>query len=102
MATPTKPMYRANPAHNQRSAHSRKTPEPADAWLVYEKALPGPPIAGKLGVNWYGLGANGQIYRFSDSSDHTAHFSGMTNYAPMPLRFEDIPIEIRRALGRLR
>lgn len=106
MTTPSstsakKPAYKANPAHDPRGLHAGKTPEPADAMAVYENAIPGPPPSGgKLGRNWYGRGANSEIYRFSDSGDQTAHFTGMTNYPPRPLRFEDIPIEVRRALGR--
>jgi hypothetical protein len=94
-----KPRYRANIAHDPQALHARKTPEPPDAERVFGHAIEGPLTPGK-GSTWYGLGANGEIYRFSSANDGTAHFSGMTG--PFGIRMEDVPIEIRRQLGRVR
>jgi hypothetical protein len=89
------PRYVPNPAHNPRAPLPRKTPEPADARDVYLHH------AGVDGDLWYGLGGNGEIYRFSPANDGTVHFSGMTG-GREGIRFEDIPIDVRRRLGRVR
>ena len=90
-----RPPYRANPAHNPRAPLPRKTPEPADAVIVYQtRAIQSEDL-------WYGLGTNREIYRFSPTNDGTVHFSGRTGGVE-GLRFEDIPIAVRRALGRIR
>ena len=94
-----KPRYEANPAHDSRAPHARKTPEPLDAERVFARAIEGPPAVGKEST-WYGLGHNREIYRFSSANDGTAHFSGMTG--GFGIRMEDIPIKIRRRLGRVR
>jgi hypothetical protein len=99
MPSAGKPIYRANSAHRAPAPHARKTPEPPDAEVVFRDAIAGPWNADK-GSMWYGLGRNGEIYRFSPANDGTAHFSGMTGLGG--LRAEDIPIEIRRRLGKLR
>ncbi len=89
------PRYAPNPAHNPRAPLPDKTPEPPDAREVYlKKAVP------RDGV-WYGMGGNGEIYRFSPTNDGTVHFSGMTG-GKEGIRFEDIPIDVRRRLGRVR
>jgi hypothetical protein len=95
-----KPIYKANPLRDRAFPVHGKTPEPADAQLVYRQAIEGPPVEGKP-PNWYGLGFNREIYRFSPANDGTAHFSGMTG-GPEGLRFEDIPMQVRKALGRIR
>jgi hypothetical protein len=94
-----KPIYRANAAHQVLAPHARKTPEPPDAEAVFRNAMPGWWDPEK-GSTWYGVGRNNEIYRFSPANDGTAHFSGMTG--PGGLRTEDIPIEVRRQLGKLR
>jgi hypothetical protein len=72
-----KPSYTVNPAHvpgqGLRSA-SGKTPLPSDAQAVYETAVPGSPTNP---TTWWGMNSKGQIYRYSDSNDGTAHFSGI-------------------------
>jgi RHS repeat-associated protein len=90
-----KPPYRANPAHDPRSPsfNPSKTPEPPDAASVYQGAIEGD-------GHYYGLGGNNEIYRFSSDNAGGAHFSGMTGEGGV--RFESIPIEVRRALGRIR
>jgi RHS repeat-associated protein len=94
--SPGRPAYRPNPAHNPRSPsfNPRKTPEPPDAVTVYDSSVAGPD-----GV-YYGRGSNGEIYRFSSDNAGGAHFSGMTGTGG--LRLEDIPIAVRRLLGRVR
>jgi hypothetical protein len=99
MPTIGKPIYQANVAHQALAPHARKTPEPPDAESVYRMAIAGPWNPEK-GNTWYGAGQNGEIYRFSPANDGTAHFSGMTG--PGGLRTEDIPIDVRRLLGKLR
>ncbi len=99
MPTAGKPIYSANPAHQALAPHSRKTPEPPDAEVVFRDAIAGPSDPEK-GSTWYGLGRNGEIYRFSPANDGTAHFSGMTGIGG--LRTEDIAIDVRRRLGKVR
>jgi hypothetical protein len=69
-----KPSYSVNPAHVPGSLRRGKTPLPPDAEEVFRRAVPDDPINPR---NWYGRNADGQIYRFSDSNDGTAHFSGI-------------------------
>lgn len=90
-----KPPYRANPAHDPGSPrfNSTKTPEPADAVSVFESAIEG-------NGHYYGRGANDELYRFSSDNAGGVHFSGMTGESG--LRLEDIPIGVRRSLGRVR
>jgi len=64
----------------------RKTPEPADAALVYEAAV----RAENMGT-WYGRGQKGWYQYFSDNAGG-AHFSGI-------VRETDVPAHVRRALG---
>ena len=92
-----KPVFKPNPAHTRGKPgfNRAKAVEPADAAEVFETAIEGP--NGK----WYGRSANGEIYRFSPDNAGGAHFSGSTG-GPTPLRLEDIPVEVRRALGRVR
>ena len=99
MPTAGKPIYRANAAHQALAPHARKTPEPTDAEMVFRNAIAGPWNPEK-GSTWYGLGRNGEIYRFSPANDGTAHFSGMTGAGG--LRTEEVPIDVRRRLGKLR
>ena len=93
-----KPRYRHNPAHSARAPLPGKTPEPADAERIYIHASIS---CADCGGFWYGIGGNTHIYRFSPTNDGTVHFSGMTG-GPQGIRFESIPIEVRRALGRIR
>jgi hypothetical protein len=72
----------------------KKTPEPPDATSVYAKAIDGK-------GNYYGIGRNGEIYRFSSDNAGGFHFSGMTGGKEW-IRMEDIPIAVRRLLGRVR
>lgn len=51
----------------------RKEVLPADAAEVYKTAVPD---AAEGAKNWYGKNQAGVIYRFSNGSDGTAHFSG--------------------------
>lgn len=87
-----RPEYRPNPAHNPKAPLPGKTPEPADAASVYQRAMR------TDARTWYGRGANGEIYRFQSDNAGGAHFNGMTGDEG-GLRPESIPIEIRRALA---
>jgi hypothetical protein len=89
------PRYESNPAHNPRAPLPDKTPEPTDAREVYLRH------AVLRDNRWWGLGGNGEIYRFSPTDAGTVHFSGMTG-GREGIRFEDIPIDVRRRLGRVR
>jgi RHS repeat-associated protein len=66
-----RPEYQSNPAHDLRSPlfNPRKTPEPADAALVYRDA-----VRGGMGT-WYGQGQEG-VYRYFYDGVGTVHFSG--------------------------
>ncbi|WP_191093952.1 hypothetical protein [Nocardia colli] len=93
-----KPEFRPNPAHTpgQPGFNPRKTIEPADSKDVYDKA-----IQGKDG-KWYGVGGNGEIYRYAPDNTGGAHFNGTTAPGSNTIRSEDIPIEVRRKLGKVR
>ena len=83
-----KPPYKPNDAHNPNSTHfdPRKTPEPPDAAQVYETA-----VRANM-YTWYGIGADGQIYRFFADNAGNVHFSGIVNKA-------DVPNEVLKLLG---
>jgi hypothetical protein len=74
------PPYRPNPAHNPRSPHfnPRKTPEPFDAASVYQGA-----VRADMRT-WYGLGADGSIYRYFYDNAGGVHFSGTISPADVP------------------
>ena len=69
-----KPRYAVNPAHVPGTLRKGKTPLPADAERVFQRAVPDDPVNPR---HWYGKNAEGQIYRFSNGNDGTAHFSGI-------------------------
>jgi hypothetical protein len=69
-----KPAYAVNPAHARGTLQKRKTPLPSDAGEVFRHAVPDDPVKPR---HWYGRNADGQIYRFSNGNDGTAHFSGV-------------------------
>jgi len=70
-----KPTYVENAAHVAgRGLRPGKTPLPDDAHEVYKRAVPDDP---DVPENWFGMNADGQIYRFSSSNDGTVHFSGI-------------------------
>ena len=70
-----KPAYSINPAHVPgKGLRPGKTPLPPDAEEVFRRAVPADSIAPR---SWYGRNSKGQIYRYSDSNDGTAHFSGI-------------------------
>ncbi|MCK6591798.1 MAG: hypothetical protein L6Q76_29965, partial [Polyangiaceae bacterium] len=93
----TKPVYKPNPAHSpgKPGFNPRKTIEPSDAASVYKSAIQG--SNGK----WYGRAPNGEIYRFAPDNAGGAHFNGSTG-GPNGLSLDDIPIAVRRTLGRIR
>jgi uncharacterized membrane protein len=46
---------------------------PPDAEEVFKTAVPDAP---ENAMNWFGKNRDGTIYRYSNSNDGTAHFSG--------------------------
>jgi hypothetical protein len=75
-----RPPYRANPAHDPRSPNfnPRKTPEPPDASAVYDNAV-------RSGMGeWFGVGQDGQVYRFFSDNAGGAHFSGIVPESAVP------------------
>jgi RHS repeat-associated protein len=70
----TKPAYVVNPAHKPGpTLRPGKTPLPADAAEVFQRAVPDHPTYPNA---WFGKNDNGQIYRYSLGNDGTAHYSG--------------------------
>jgi hypothetical protein len=63
-----------NPAHAPGTLRPGKTRLPNDAEEVFRRAVPDDPVNAR---NWFGKNAKGQIYRFSNGNDGTAHFSGI-------------------------
>lgn len=76
-----KPAYHVNPAHVKGTSdyNPRKTPLPDDAQEVYAKAVPGDPEKTRA---WFGMNSEGKVYRFFDSNDGKAHFSGIDGVGP--------------------
>ena len=71
-----KPKYTVNEAHVPGPKFNpKKEVLPADAAEVYKKAVPD---ASEGAKHWYGKNSDGIIYRFMNSNDGTAHFSGST------------------------
>ena len=70
-----KPTYEPNQAHTPGKPGwgPRKTREPDDAKSVYKNAVPDDDVQAK---HWYGKNSDGEIYRYSDSNNGTAHFTG--------------------------
>ena len=69
-----KTTYHVNPAHGPGpTLRPGKTPLPADAAEVFQRAVPDHPVSPKA---WFGKNADGQIYRYSLGNDGTAHYSG--------------------------
>lgn len=77
----------SNPKHNPNSA----SPEPQNVQELFDRS-----IVDKKGVRW-AKDSDGTIHRFSKPSNGESHWNGSTK-GPKPIRMEDIPIEIRRAL----
>lgn len=72
-----KPEYTVNQQHVPGPKFKPgKTPLPKDAAEAYKKAVPDRPVDAK---NWYAKGEDGSIYRYSNSNDGTAHYSGQDN-----------------------
>jgi hypothetical protein len=71
----TKPKYHVNEAHVPGPKFNpKKTPLPPDAESVYLNAIPDDALNPS---HWYGVNKKGQIYRFSDANNGTAHFSAI-------------------------
>ncbi|MFY3384384.1 RHS repeat-associated core domain-containing protein [Paracidovorax sp. MALMAid1276] len=68
-----KPTYRPNPAHDPNRPLPRKTPEPSDCRAVYDRSVPDSPNSPR---HWWGRNDEGQYYRFSNTNDGSAHYSG--------------------------
>jgi RHS repeat-associated protein len=81
------PRRVTNPKHHPNS----KSPEPANVDELF-----GMSIVDSAGVRW-AKDANGTIHRFSRPSNGETHWNGSTA-GPKPIKMEDIPVEIRRAL----
>ena len=69
-----KPAYIENPAHLPATLRPGKTRLPGDARQVYGRAVPDASVGAR---HWYEKNANGDIYRFSNGGNNTAHFSGI-------------------------
>lgn len=84
------PQYIRNPAHDPRSPlwDHRKTPIPPDAHFGYLHAVPR-----RDGRVWYWRNpATGHYYRYFNSGDGTAHFSGIVPR-------NEVPSEVRARWG---
>jgi hypothetical protein len=75
-----RPPYVPNIAHDPKSPlfNPHKTPEPVDASQVYQNA-----VRGNMGT-WYGVGKNGEIYRFFSDNAGGVHFSGIVTPQRVP------------------
>ncbi|HTD23493.1 MAG TPA: RHS repeat-associated core domain-containing protein [Terriglobales bacterium] len=82
-----KPKRVTSPKHHPNS----KSPEPNNVQELFDKSIPD-----DSGVRW-AKDADGTIHRFSAPSNGETHWNGSTAGAD-PIRMDDIPIEIRRAL----
>jgi RHS repeat-associated protein len=82
-----KPKRVSNPKHHPNS----ESPEPKNVQELFDKS-----IADGSGVRW-AKDSDGTIHRFSAPSNGESHWNGSTG-GSKPIRQEDIPIEIRRAL----
>jgi hypothetical protein len=91
--------YIANHGYGFRAAPRGKTPDPLDAKDVFlTGAIEGPPKPPK-DADWYGVGANDDMYRFSVGNGQV-HFNGKTGPpGTVRIRKEDIPAEVKKALG---
>ena len=80
-------MPNANKHHQ--NARGGVSVEPSDSREVYERS-----VLGSDG-HWWGVGANGQLYRFSRESNGQTHFNGMTGgQAPLPQ--QEIPNAVEK------
>ncbi len=101
-----KPTFSVNGAHvpGQPGFRPNKTIQPADAAEVFRTAIPDSATNPRV---WWGVNANGQVYRFSVDNNGVAHFSGidgvgdgtrnMSSYAADRLqeRFPNVEIHCR-------
>lgn len=89
-----KPQYKANPAHDKRSPlyNPKKTPEPPNAESLFQRAVADP---GGSGRQWYTLDGD-TVYRFSETGDGTAHFSGKSGNPDQPLNPSN---KVKKKLG---
>jgi hypothetical protein len=76
---------------NEKHHPNSRSPEPRDVEELWKKA-----IVDQKGARW-AKDADGTIHRFSPPSNGVSHWNGSTG-GDKPIRMEDIPIEIRRAL----
>jgi hypothetical protein len=81
------PRRVTNPKHNANS----NSPEPANVQELFDRS-----IVDQNGVRW-AKDADGTIHRFSRPSNGESHWNGSTA-GNKPIRMNNIPIEIRRAL----
>jgi hypothetical protein len=89
----SKPQYTVNPAHVPSTGQGfnwKKTPLPKDAEEVFKKAVPSDATNPK---HWFGKASDGTFYRYSNSNDGTAHFSGIFN-------FNELPSYVKSRFGR--
>lgn len=71
-----KPKYHVNEKHVKLRKGQNAKKLPGDAEDVFKNAIPDDP---KKPKHWYGKNKDGAIYRFSDSNNGTAHFSGRSD-----------------------
>ncbi len=88
-----KPIYKSNPAHDPKSSkyNPKKTPEPENCPTVYKKSVPDDPYNPR---HWWGQNDDGKFYRFSNTNDGTAHYSGTFDR-----RAPEVPPYVRSRLG---
>lgn len=84
---PRKPTRVTNPKHHPNS----KSPEPKNAQKLFDRS-----IVDKKGVRWV-RDSDGTFHRFSKPSNGESHWNGST-IGTKPIRMEDIPHYIRKAL----
>jgi hypothetical protein len=77
-----KPKYYVNPMHTKNIPG--KTPLPPDAESLYKNAIPHYNPDTKGVKHWYSKANDGQYYRYSDSNDGTAHFTGIFSEKEIP------------------
>ncbi|MBC5785079.1 Ig-like domain repeat protein [Ramlibacter sp. USB13] len=89
-----KPVYKPHPDRVKGPRYNPdKTPEPKDCPQVFARAVPEDPVDPR---QWWGKSENGLYYKFHNSNDGTAHFSG--SYAPTDPK---VPGYVRDRLGKL-
>jgi hypothetical protein len=89
-----KPKYTVHPDRlNPNYKKGIKTPLPDDAEEVFKHAIPG---TNDAATHWWGKNAKGEIYKFHNSNDGTAHFSEIIDMKSSRVKIPDI---VKERLG---